>query len=103
MAGCGIGPCVPSFKPLDPEQSGEMIAPRAGGVAVECRGVELQRCRSGADGLPEVNAEEAERIIVSCVGRCTPQGGELRMDVVVHDEATLLANGGYGEFEQSCS
>lgn len=103
LTACGVGMCRPSFEPVAADQSGVMIAPRADGIAVECRGVELERCRSGADGLQEVDADDAERIIVSCVGRCTAQGGELRMDAVVEDKATLIANGGYGEFEQSCS
>ena len=51
--------------------------------------------------LPE-GFENADRVVVSCVGLCTPDGGELRMDVVRGNTPTLIGNGGYGEFEQSC-
>ena len=52
-------------------------------------------------GITDVGT--VDRVVVSCVGRCTDQGGELRMDVVrVNGSAELIANGGYGEFEQSC-
>ena len=109
LAGCGVGTCNPSFEPLAVEQSGVMInlpadADLPDGMPVECRGLEVERCRRGAANLPEVrDIEGVERIVVSCVGRCTLQGGELRMVVVVGEETQLLGNGGYGEFEQSCS
>ena len=103
LAACNLGTCNPSFEPLDPEQPGVMIAPRADGIEVECRGVERERCRQSANGVPGIDTlEGVERVVVSCVGRCTARGGELRMDVVIDDEATFVANGGYGEFEQSC-
>ncbi len=105
LAACGVGTCDPSFEPVSPEQAGFMIVPRADGVAVECRDVEAERCKSMADSAPNRTDAfgEVERVVVSCVGGCTPRGGELRMDIVTENRTLLVANGGYGEFEPSCA
>lgn len=79
-----------------------MLAPRADGIGVECRNVEPERCRGMSESELPPSASEAARVVVSCVGRCTRRGGELRLDTVSGNTTTLVANGGYGEFEQTC-
>ena len=106
VAGCGVGVCSPSFEPIPAEQSGNVVGVTDDGLPVECRGLAADRCRSGAGGdviPPDIDRDSVDRMVVSCVGRCTARGGEMRMDLVLDDgETRLVGNGGYGEFEQSC-
>jgi hypothetical protein len=106
LVGCGFGTCAPSFEPLAVEQSAPLLAAVDGGLAIECRGLDPERCRGAGAGLPlpgDIEEDEVDRLVVSCVGRCDARGGETRMDVVLaNGDARLIANGGYGEFEQSC-
>jgi hypothetical protein len=104
LTSCAIGSCHPEFEALAVEESGMRLPDRADGLGVECRGLEASRCLEMAEGeLPGVDVAESDRIVVSCVGQCTPRGGETRIDVIQGDQAILIANGGYGEFEQSCN
>ncbi len=78
-----------------------MLPVPAGGLPIECRGLAADRCRDVVVELAP--GEVAQRVVVSCVGRCDDRGGEIRMDVVLASgQPRLVGNGGYGEFEQSC-
>ena len=111
LAGCiGFGGCRPSFPPLAIEQTGPVLVDPDGGPSVECRGLALSQCDIGFVLLDQRRGDEAfehadvDRIVVSCVGSCSARGGETRADVVMRDGSSMLiANGGYGEFEQSCA
>lgn len=110
LSGCiGIGGCRISFPPLRVEQVGPLLTDPDGGPPVECRGLAVDRCDIGFTILDDrrgdtLDPADVSRIVVSCVGTCTAEGGETRMDVVLADGGTqLMANGGYGEFEQSCA
>jgi len=110
MTGCGLGGCRVSFEPLAVEQSGVVVLDPADGPPVECRGLPVPRCDIGFTVLggraddDRFAPADVDRVVVACVGTCTPQGGETRIEVILDGgESVLLANGGYGEFEQSCS
>lgn len=86
-----------------------MLADPDGGPPVECRGLPVSSCDIGFTMLDDrrgdtsLDVADVERIVISCVGACNPQGGETRVDVILANGRTeLIANGGYGEFEQSC-
>lgn len=112
LSGCiGFGGCRISFAPL---AAGEREIQRAtlenpgDGPPVECRLTAAVHCETGFTILDPRGDRFAdrtvERIVVSCVGRCTDLGGETRIDAVFVDGGTeLVASGGYGEFEQSCA
>lgn len=111
LTGCiGFGGCRPSFAPLVAEPTGRMLANPDGGPSVECRDLDVSQCDIGFGILADPqalrgwNVGDIDRIIVACVGTCTARGGETRMDVVFADGTSeLYANGGYGEFQQSCA
>ena len=111
LNGCiGFGGCRISFPPLAVEQRVAMLPDPEGGPPVECRGLALGQCDIGFtildDARPGVGWDVADidRVVVSCVGTCTVRGGETRLDIVFADGTSeLYANGGYGEFEQSCA
>jgi hypothetical protein len=111
LNGCiGFGGCRIRFPPLAIEQIGVVLPDPDGGPPVECRGLALDQCEIGFGILdepgPGLDWEVADinRVVVSCVGACTESGGETRLDVVfANGTSELYANGGYGEFEQSCA
>ena len=115
LSGCiGFGGCRISFAPLAVEPSGAMLADPDGGPAVECRGLATDQCDIGFSildplvdertGDPTFDVGDVDRIVVACVGACDANGGETRIDLVfANGTSQLYANGGYGEFEQSCA
>jgi hypothetical protein len=109
LAGCiGFGGCRPSFPPLAIEQTGPLLVDPGGGPSVECRNLAATHCEVGFhvvdDPRPGFDVADIDRVVVSCVATCTARGGETRMDVVFRDGTSVVyANGGYGEFKQSCA
>lgn len=108
LAACGVGECRIELDPIAAERSGPVIADPAGGPPVECRGLDREHCGIGF-GLDEQIEErfagrDVDRVVVSCIGVCRPEGGEFRLDVVFAlGDSETLGNGGYGQFEQSCA
>ena len=107
LAACGIGTCRLSYPPIDVAQSEPLLlGVRADGVEVECRGLPLARCESlGQSEIPAglgFDVVDVDRLVASCASQCGQDNGEMRLDAVHGDEATLIANGGYGQFQQSC-
>jgi hypothetical protein len=95
LAGCGLtrtvgdeGPPVPAG-PLGPIVQGEPGSP-----PIECRGVPLDSCRGFGTGPDEV-----VRVIVTCTGACTPQRGDVRIDVLREDGTT--ESRGQGSYENA--
>lgn len=78
------GPPVPAG-PLGPVFPGEGGAP-----AVECRGVPVERCR----GFVSLDQQDVVRVIVTCTAACTPEQGEVRIDVLLPDGSTRSAGQG---------
>jgi hypothetical protein len=106
LTGCGVtvGEAPPALEPIAAGEVGPVF-PRPGGNGppIECRQLARDRClRIGTieDGTSGVDLVEVDRVIVSCIGRCTPDGGEFRIDVVIDSETRAVGRGGYGEFEQ---
>ena len=103
LTGCGIilGEAGPELEPVPAGPLGPVVAPPGGdGPPIECRGIVRERCvevgvlRDGMGG--GIDLEAVERVIVSCIGRCTPDAGEFRIDVLVGEHTSEIARGGYG-------
>src|SRR3712207_2416802 len=109
LSGCiGFGGCTVSFPPLAIERTGQLLEDARGGPPVECRGLAIDYCDAGFHVVRQArlpfDAAAVERVVVSCVGTCSPRGGEMRIDVVLDDGTSqLYSNSGYGEFKQSCA
>lgn len=81
------------------EQGPVLPRPDGDGPPIECRGVPRSTCeRPGSiqDGDAGHDLASVERVIVSCIGVCTPTAGEFRVDVVVDGRTDEVARGGYG-------
>ncbi|HET8786581.1 MAG TPA: hypothetical protein VFM38_13165 [Candidatus Limnocylindrales bacterium] len=78
--------------PVPPGQLGPIVVGEAGGPPIECRGVPLESCRGfGSTGEPDV-----VRYIVTCTSVCTPDKGDVRIDVLGSNGLTRSAgNGSY--------
>ena len=87
--GCGLVP-VQNGPPVPPGPLGPIVQSDDGGTQVECRGVPIEQCRGFA------NAGEADvvRYIVTCTSVCTPQKGDVRIDILGSNGATRSAGGG---------
>ena len=94
LGACGLvggtvmqdGPPVPAG-PLGPVFPGEGGAP-----AVECRGVPFEQCR----GFVSQDQQNVVRVIVTCTAVCTPEQGEVRIDVLLPDGSTRsMGQGSY--------
>jgi hypothetical protein len=94
LGACGLvggtvvqdGPPVPAG-PLGPVFPGEGGAP-----AVECRGVPVEQCR----GFVSQDQQNVVRVIVTCTAVCTPEQGEVRIDVLLPDGSTRsMGQGSY--------
>jgi hypothetical protein len=106
LAGCGlvsIGGGPQDLGPVPVGPLGPVIDAPVGGPPIECRGILLDRCTEVGtlheDGSMGVDVDEVERVIVSCIGRCTLVDGEFRIDVVIDNFTREIARGGYGSSE----
>lgn len=102
LVGCGlaIGEGPAELDRVPPGPIGPVIArPGGGGPPIECRQLAQETCGgvgSIEDGVAGVDLESVDRVIVSCIGRCTPGGGEFRIDVLIDDSTREIGRGGYG-------
>jgi hypothetical protein len=108
LAACGVGGCRIELDPIAVERSGPLLADPAGGPPVECRGLDREQCEVGFGIDADIEARFAERdvdrVVVSCIGACRPEGGEFRIDVLFAlGDSENLGLGGYGKFDQSCA
>jgi hypothetical protein len=95
FAGCGLtrsvtgeGPPVPAG-PLGPIIQGDPGMP-----PIECRGVPGDSCRGF-----QTDTDGVLRIIITCTAACTPQRGDVRIDVLKVDGTT--ESRGQGSYENS--
>jgi hypothetical protein len=89
LGACALVP-VQDRAPVPPGPLGPIVQAEGGGPAIECRGVPLEQCRGfGATGDPDV-----VRYIVTCTSVCTPQKGDVRVDIVGSNGATRSAGSG---------
>ena len=89
VAGCGLV-AVQDRPPVPPGQLGPIVQAEGGGPMIECRGVPLEQCRGfGNTGQPDVI-----RYIVTCTTVCTPQKGDVRIDILGSNGTTRPAGEG---------
>ena len=101
LTGCvGIGLPPPDAEPVPVGPlNAPFPRPDGDGPPIECRGLARDRCEapgSIADGVGGVALDEVERVIVSCIGSCSSNGGEFRIDVVIGDQTREVGRGAYG-------
>ena len=77
VAACGLTP-VANRPPVVAGPLGPIVPGQGGAPPVECRGVPIEQCTGFA------NAGEADvvRYIITCTSVCTPDKGEVRIDVL---------------------
>ncbi len=91
LGGCGLIP-VQNGPPVPPGPLGPIVQADGGGPPVECRGVPLEQCRGfGNSGDPNV-----VRYIITCTTVCTPDNGDVRIDILSQNgETRSNGNGSY--------
>ena len=77
VTACGLTP-VANRPPVPAGPLGPIVPGPAGAAPVECRGVPIEQCTGFA------NAGEADvvRYIITCTSVCTPQQGDVRIDIL---------------------
>jgi hypothetical protein len=90
IAGCGIVP-VAEGPPVPPGPLGPIIPAEGGGPPIECRGVPREQCA----GFGNASAEaDVVRYIITCTSVCTPEKGDVRIDILGSNGTTRSAGGG---------
>lgn len=89
IAACGLTP-VANRPPVPAGPLGPVVPGQGGSPPVECRGVPREQCVSF------VNAGEADvvRYIVTCTSVCTPEQGDVRIDILGSNGTTRSAGDG---------
>jgi hypothetical protein len=90
VAGCGVVP-VAEGRPVPPGPLGPIVPNDAGGPPIECRGVPREACTSFGQGRGE---PDVVRYIVTCTAVCTPEKGEVRIDILGASGTTRSAGSG---------
>lgn len=89
VAGCNLVP-VQNAPPVPPGPLGPIVQAEGGGPPIECRGVPIEQCRGfGNSGDPDT-----VRYIVTCTSVCTPQKGDVRIDILGPNGGTRSAGAG---------
>jgi hypothetical protein len=90
IGGCSATP-VQNGPPVPPGPLGPIVqAEGPGNAPIECRGVPIEQCRGFS------NSAEADvvRYIVTCTSVCTPEKGDVRIDILGPNGATRSAGSG---------
>ncbi len=91
VAGCGLIP-VQDGPPVPAGQLGPIVQGEGGGPPIECRGVPLESCR----GFGNTGDRDVVRYIITCTSVCTPEKGDVRIDILGANGSTRSAgNGSY--------
>ena len=77
VGACGLTP-VADRPPVPPGPLGQIIPGQGGSPPVECRGVPRDQCMSFVN-LGEV---DVVRYIITCTSVCTPEKGDVRIDIL---------------------
>jgi hypothetical protein len=94
LGACGFlgGTVVQDGPPVPAGPLGPVLPPEGGGPAIECRGVPVEQCR----GFVSQDQQNVVRVIVTCTAACTPEQGEVRIDVLLPDGSTRsMGRGSY--------
>ena len=91
LAGCAGTVPFADGPPVPPGPLGPIIPSQGGGPPIECRAVPREQCASfgQSSGDPDV-----VRYIVTCTSVCTPEKGDVRIDIVGADGSTRAAGSG---------
>lgn len=98
LGACGFigGTVVEDGPPVPAGQLGPVFPGEAGSPAFECRGVPLDQCR----GFASQDQPNVVRVIVTCTTACTPEQGQVRIDVLLPDGSTRsIGEGAYESAE----
>lgn len=89
IGGCSVVQ-VPNGPPVPPGPLGPIVQSDGGNAQIECRGVPIEQCRGFA------NDAEADvvRYIVTCTSACTPEKGDVRVDILGSNGTTRSAGAG---------
>jgi len=97
VAGCGLVPAQ-NGPPVPPGPLGPIVQAEGGGAMVECRGVPVEQCR----GFASSGEADVVRYIVTCTSACTPEKGDVRIDILGSNGTTRSAGGGsYSSAEEA--
>jgi hypothetical protein len=77
VAACAVTP-VPDRPPVPAGPLGPVIPERGGSPAAECRGVPQDQCMS----FVNVGERDVVRYIITCTSVCTPEQGDVRIDIL---------------------
>jgi hypothetical protein len=94
LGACGFigGTVVQDGPPVPAGQLGPVFPGEGGAPAFECRGVPLEQCR----GFASQDQPNVVRVIVTCTAACTPEQGQVRIDVLLPDGSTRsIGEGAY--------
>ena len=94
LSACGFfgGTVVQDGPPVPAGPLGPVLPGQDGGPPIECRGVPMQQCQSFGFGAEP----GAVRVIVTCIGVCTPNNGEVQFDTLHADGTTRsMGQGSY--------
>lgn len=94
LGACGFlgGTVVQDGPPVPAGPLGPVFPPEGTAPAFECRGVPVERCR----GFVSQDQQNVVRVIVTCTAACTPEQGEVRIDVLLPDGSTRsMGQGSY--------
>ena len=94
LSACGFlgGTVVQDRPPVPAGPLGPVLPGQGGSPPVECRGVPMQPCQDFGSGAEA----GAVRVIVTCIGVCTPVNGEVRIDTLQPDGTTRsMGQGSY--------
>ena len=89
LGGCGLVP-VQNGPRVPPGPLGPIVRAEGGGPPIECRGVPLDQCR----GFASSGEADVVRYIVTCTSACTPDKGDVRIDILGTNGTTRSAGSG---------
>ena len=89
LTSCGVVP-VQDRPPVPVGPLGPIVPGEGGAPPVECRGVPLDQCT----GFSSIGEADVVRYIVTCTSVCTPDVGDVRIDILGANGMTRSAGDG---------
>ena len=89
LAACGVVP-VQDRPPVPVGPLGPIVPGDGGAPPVECRAVPIEECK----GFSSIGEADVVRYIVTCTTVCTPQKGDVRIDILGANGVTRSAGEG---------
>ena len=89
VAACGLTP-VANGPPVPPGPLGPIVPGQGGSPPVECRGVPRDQCMS----FVNLGEGDVVRYIITCTSVCTPEKGDVRIDILSSNGTVRSAGDG---------